>query len=92
MKRDLAPRPRHLLLPGALLVLAAVGVASRSSLTWRANQVDDNPQDFFAWSTTSSASYSFRYDPRAADEWLFQRGAGLLSTSRPPVTAEGATN
>ncbi len=35
----------------------------------------DNPQDFFLWTSTTSLSHSFRYDPRAADEWQFHSGA-----------------
>ena len=39
------------------------------------------------WATNASISYSFRYDPRAADEWLFHSGAWLYATSPPPNTA-----
>jgi len=41
----------------------------------------NNPQDFFLWGNNSSVSYSFRYDPRAADEWLFHSGAWLFGTA-----------
>jgi len=33
-----------------------------------------NPQDFYLWETDSSFGYTFRYDPRAADIWLFKAG------------------
>jgi hypothetical protein len=33
-----------------------------------------NPQDFYLWETESSFAYTFRYDPRAADVWLFKAG------------------
>jgi len=34
----------------------------------------NNPQDFYLWSTGSSFAGTFRYDPRAADIWLFKAG------------------
>ena len=38
------------------------------------NSGNDNPQDFYLWSTGSSFAYTFRYDPRAADVWSFKSG------------------
>jgi hypothetical protein len=95
MKRNLAVQPGYLLLLGLLLVFFALNLARRSSGTLRArqtNNANNNPQDFFLRATPSSLSYSFRYDPRAADEWLFHRGAGLISISIPPRAAQGSTN
>ena len=39
-----------------------------------ATDENNNPQDFYLWSTDSSFAYAFRYDPRAADVWLFKSG------------------
>ncbi|HWW02429.1 MAG TPA: hypothetical protein VNZ64_22210 [Candidatus Acidoferrum sp.] len=95
MKRNLAVQPGYLLLLGFSLLFTAVILArmSFSALTTRqTNNANNNPQDFFVRAMPSSLSYSFRYDPRAADEWLFHRGAGLISISVPPGKAQGSTN
>ena len=34
----------------------------------------NNPNDFYLWSSNSSFTYTFRYDPREADLWLFRCG------------------
>jgi hypothetical protein len=68
-----------------LTILARAGLvfclfieAKRDYVFWaqnEANKPHNNPQDFFLWGTRShSFAYSFRYDPRAADEWLFHSG------------------
>jgi hypothetical protein len=69
-----------------LLFFAAVILAGKGSKIGQRNHASSNPQDFFLWATNSSFSYSFRYDPRAADEWLFHSGAWLFATSLPPGT------
>jgi len=72
-----------------LLFLTTIVAVKKGAALWLSGhwtQERNNPQDFFAWGKGSSVSYSFRYDPRAADEWLFHSGAWLLATSRPPAT------
>ena len=54
--------------------------------------VKDNPQDFFVLSSNDSFSCSFRYDPRAADHWLFESGARLFANPMLPETVNGSTN
>ncbi len=49
--------------------------SARASL----DRVDDNPQKFYLSLTSTSISYSFNCDPRAADEWLFRTGGGLMA-------------
>jgi hypothetical protein len=86
MKCDLhLQRHQYLLLPLLFFVAVAI-LASMQSESEHLNNVSSNPQDFFVWATTSSVIYSFRYDPRAADEWLFHSGAWLFGTSQPPGT------
>ena len=36
----------------------------------------NNPDKFFSKGSNAGYSYSFTYDPRAADEWQFQFGRG----------------
>jgi hypothetical protein len=76
----------------ALLVLAAVlfpviGVFRASYVS--ARREPNNPQDFHLWSTGATYTYTFRYDPRAADVWSFKSGGdarfflrGLTNSSR----------
>ncbi len=54
--------------------------------------VKDNPQDFFMLSSTSFLYSSFRYDPRAADHWLFESGAALFANPMPSEAVNRATN
>lgn len=78
-----------------LFVLAGAIIAERShrrSSSAAPKSSGNNPQDFFVWATNSSFSYSFRYDPRAADEWLFHSGARLFATSMPPTLVTWPTN
>ena len=74
----------------ALLILTATVLIARKPATIlrlpaTANGIG-NPQDFFISAPTSSAafSYNFRYDPRAADEWLFHSGAWLFTNAARP--------
>ena len=72
----------------AMLVLVVIGIVVvwRSAVNLEAKGIENNPQDFFMWGTTSSTipfSYSFRYDPRAADEWQFHNAVRLFATSAP---------
>jgi len=78
-----------------LFILAVAIIAGRSfrKLSSAApKNPGNNPQDFFVWATNSNFSYSFRYDPRAADEWLFHSGARLFTTSLPPTLVTLPTN
>ena len=95
MKCDLRLQSKYYLLLVLLLFLAAVILSGRGSKIWIARQMknaNNNPQDFFLWATNSSFSYSFRYDPRAADEWLFHSGTRLIPASMPPRTVINSTN
>lgn len=68
---------------GGLVVLLAGAVLCAAN--WRAKiEPDDapakgrhNPQDFYLWSTGAAVKHTFRYDPRAADIWLFRYGSWL---------------
>ena len=86
MKCKVCLQSKHYLLLALLLFFAAVILASKGSKIGQLSHASSNPQDFFVWATNSSFSYSFRYDPRAADEWLFHSGAWLFATSLPPGT------
>lgn len=89
MKRGPAIDSRYLLLLGLLLVVIAVLLARSGFKHWsgkRVQGVGDNPQDFFVSAAPSAFQAYFRYDPRAADEWLFHSGARLLPTSTPTAT------
>jgi hypothetical protein len=95
MKHKMRLQTRYSLLLASSLCFAAVILASKGARTGQRNNAGSNPQDFFMWATNSSYSYSFRYDPRAADEWLFHSGAWLFATSLPPgkvTTAFWPTN
>ena len=83
------------LLFGLLILVAAVILAARDfriRSAMPAKNANNNPQDFLVRATNSSFSYCFRYDPRAADEWLFHSGAGLISTSIPPQAVTNLAN
>jgi hypothetical protein len=81
------------LLPLLILAVAILGERSfRKSSSIAPKNPGNNPQDFFVWATNSNFSYSFRYDPRAADEWLFHSGARLFATSLPPTLVTWPTN
>jgi hypothetical protein len=84
MKWKARLRPESYLLP-AMLVLIASGIAVNKLAKSRPPvNVGINPQDFFVFATNSSYIASFRYDPRAADEWLFHFGSWIFATSTPP--------
>jgi hypothetical protein len=34
----------------------------------------NNPDKFFLWGAPTNFTYSFTYDPHAADEWRFEHG------------------
>lgn len=81
------------LLPLLILAVAILSErSSRHSIGANLKNPTHNPQDFFVWASNSSFSYSFRYDPRAADEWLFHSGARLFATSMPPTLVDWPTN
>lgn len=89
MKRGPVIDSRYVLWLGLLLVAIAVLLARNGFKKWSGKgvqSVGDNPQDFFVCARSSAVGAYFRYDPRAADEWLFHSGARLMLTSRP--TAE----
>ena len=69
--------------PCLLAVAVAVLSVNRSqfSAAPRASEAGDNPDKFHLVATNSAYNYSFTYDPRAADEWLFHTG-GLAATNR----------
>jgi hypothetical protein len=64
-----------------LIAFTGVVVVRRRPVSARLSQdqVDDNSQKFYLWRTGTSISYSFNCEPRAADEWLFRTGGGLLA-------------
>jgi hypothetical protein len=73
------------------LLLLGLGLAVLANISYRSwmrssTGLSYNPQDFYVWTTIATNqpfSSSFRYDPRAADEWLFHVGASLYWTSSP---------
>jgi hypothetical protein len=42
----------------------------------RPRTVDNNPSRFRLCGNSTSFTYTFTYDPRAADVWLFESGGG----------------
>jgi len=42
----------------------------------RLRTVDNNPNRFRLWGNSNSYSYTFTYDPHAADVWLFESAGG----------------
>ena len=82
MKCRLRLQLKHYSLLVLALFFVLVLLADKASRIGHLSNVSSNPQDFFIWATNASISYSFRYDPRAADEWLFHSGAWLFATSR----------
>ncbi len=90
MKCDVRPQARRHMLSASLLCIIAVVLAAKATRIrshGHGTNGRHNPQDFYAWASNASFSYSFRYDPRAADEWLFHSGAWLFGTSMLPQTA-----
>jgi hypothetical protein len=45
-------------------------------------EINNNPDKFRLWATNLSYSYTFTYDPLAADEWRFETG-GFIVTNHP---------
>ena len=89
MKRSPILEPKYALLLGLVLLIVAMVLARSSFKTWSGKptrSVSNNPQDFYASSTRSTFQAYFRYDPRAADEWLFHAGAGVVNPSTPTAT------
>lgn len=83
--------------PRWLLLLFVPAVAGLALLSFNArNRVgieppDNNPQRFHLSATGTSMSYSFTYDPRAADEWHFRSGGGAIpGPARPRVEMTNA--
>ena len=64
------------------VVLAAMWNLFRNSPALSQDRNKDNPDKFCLWLTNSAYTYTFTYDPRAADKWLFQTG-GPATTNRP---------
>ena len=57
------------------------------------NNENNNPQDFYLWSTGASFAYTFRYDPRAADKWLLKSGGDARFVMRDlSIAPESRTN
>jgi hypothetical protein len=75
-------RNQHSLLKYAWLVSGLVLAAIlplvltrfKSSFHVRERDVGNNPDHFHLWTTNSTYSYTFIYDPLAADIWLFESG------------------
>ena len=90
MKRGPTLEPKFALLLGLLLLVVAILLLARGSYkAWSGKpikSVGNNPQDFFVTATSSQFRAYFRYDPRAADEWLFHSGARLMASSLPPAS------
>jgi hypothetical protein len=92
MKRNRHPQPKCLLLVSGLVLAALLPVVLtwfESTLDVRARDVGDNPDHFHLWATNSTYSYTFTYDPLAADIWLresggFQRDPGFIQLVTNP--------
>jgi hypothetical protein len=94
MKRRPILEPKYALLLGLVLLVVAILLARGSFKAWSAKptkSASNNPQDFFVSSTKSTFQAYFRYDPRAADEWLFHSGVGLVPTWTPTATLKYST-
>jgi len=63
-------RPALFLFAVAMILGVGFFEVTQPPATGRPN----NPQDFYLWTTNSSFAHTFRYDPRAADIWLFKAG------------------
>ena len=68
---------------GISLIIACLGAALIGLLSCfptcavGSGSAANNPNDFYLWSTKSSFTYTFRYDPREADLWMFRSAGGL---------------
>ena len=96
MKHGPTLEPKFALLLGLLLLVVAILLLARGSFkAWSGKAVKsacNNPQDFFVTATNSEFRAYFRYDPRAADEWLFHSGARLMASSLPPASIRPSTD
>ena len=60
-----------------LVVLGQIGSLFKPQL----REIGNNPDHFRLWATNSEYSYTFIYDPLAADNWL--REAAVWSSNAP---------
>ena len=65
---------------GVTLVMSLILAMARLKAP-AARTDDNNPNKFLAWATNSSISYTFTYDPHAADVWLFHAGDQPVGTN-----------
>jgi len=86
-----AKRFRVALFLFAATLLLSLGVSVRVTHVPRAYETN-NPQDFYLWATDASFAYSFRYDPRATDNWLFISGGDARSVLCDSIAQQGPTN
>jgi hypothetical protein len=69
------------------VVIAAVWLAKLATCSMDAlpRHEGDNPQQFHLWTTGSTFSYSFTYDPRKTDHWRFRTDGGMkILTANEP--------
>jgi len=79
------PGQRRFLAAFGVLVTILLVVASfhfNISSDVQKREINNNPVKFRLWMTNSSYSYTFTYDPLAADEWRFETG-GFIVTNHP---------
>ena len=77
MHRNLSPGQKCLLAVSWVLVTILLVVASfhfNISSDVQKGEFNNNPDKFHLWATNSSYTYTFTYDPLAADQWLFRTG------------------
>ena len=66
---------------GCLVLVSHFGGTTKTAR----NRPGDNPNKFHLWATDAGFTYTFTYDPHAADVWLFQSGG---SRAVSPVAAQ----
>ena len=64
---------------GAVLLLS---IGFIRSVHPPASSENNNPDKFYLRSTGSSFTYTFTYDPHAADAWLFRAGGSTRFSNR----------
>ncbi len=71
-----------MVVPIAALTTAMVVAMFRSSPWASKLKPDNNPDKFYLWTTGNTYSFTYTYDPHAADLWMFRTAEGhLLPTS-----------
>src|SRR5881392_2633596 len=89
----LRARRGTMLLTICCLVLTAVVLARRwvSLSKPAAVSKENNPNDFYLWQSNTGFAYTFRYDPRAADEWRFSFGGESKEILQAAEKRDGRT-